>query len=46
LKVATVEKTLDGLDYKIVFRKVAAPADLPEAVDSTSDKEVDRCLHR
>jgi hypothetical protein len=40
LRVAAVEKTLDGLDYKIVFRKMTAPADVRAAVDSNSIGEV------
>jgi len=34
LKVAGVEKTLDGLDYKVVFRKSAAPQ-----LDTAGDEE-------
>jgi hypothetical protein len=40
LKVASIQKTVDGLDYKTVFRKVAAPAVLPAAADSESGGEV------
>jgi hypothetical protein len=40
LKVASIEKTVDGLDYKAVFRKVAAPAELPAPADSDGRREV------
>ena len=40
LKSATIEKTIDGLDYKTVFKKVLAAAELDSSQEIASEPEI------